>query len=136
MTKVEEPGKGDIARTSLGDQPGVDSLFFLTFNVTKRSLTINLKSAQGKQVFAKLITTGDGRLENFGPGVLDRLGFDCPKLKSLNPGPVLATIKGCGTYSPHSHYKSYEPIAQAMGGSIQALRWSCSARTRLCRSRL
>lgn len=62
VTKVEEPGKGDIARTSLGDQPGVDSLSFLTFNVTKRSLTINLKSAQGKQVFAKLITTGDGRL--------------------------------------------------------------------------
>jgi formyl-CoA transferase len=118
VIKVEEPGKGDVARTSLGDQPDVDSLFFLTFNANKRSLTINLKSAQGKEVFGKLIKTGDVLLENFGPGVLDRLGFDYPKLKSLNPGLVLASIKGFGTYGPYSHYKSYEPIAQAMGGSM------------------
>ncbi len=118
VIKVEEPGKGDVARTSLSDQPGVDSLFFLTFNANKRSLTINLKSAQGKEVFAKLIKTGDVLLENFGPGVLDRLGFDYPRLKSLNPGLVLASIKGFGTYGPHSHHKSYEPIAQAMGGSM------------------
>ncbi len=118
VIKVEEPGKGDVARTSLGDQPDVDSLFFLTFNANKRSLTINLKSAQGKEVFGKLIKTGDVLLENFGPGVLDRLGFDYSKLKSLNPGLVLASIKGFGTYGPYSHYKSYEPIAQAMGGSM------------------
>ncbi len=118
VIKVEEPGKGDVARTSLGDQPGADSLFFLTFNANKRSLTVNLKSARGKEVFSKLIKTGDVLLENFGPGVLDRLGFAYPKLKSLNPGLILASIKGFGTYGPHSHYKSYEPIAQAMGGSM------------------
>ena len=118
VIKVEEPGKGDIARTSLSDQPDCDSLFFLTFNANKRSLTINLKNAQGKDVFRTLIKTGDVLLENFGPGVLDRLGFDYPTLKSLNPGLVLASIKGFGTYGPHSHYKSYEPIAQAMGGAM------------------
>ena len=118
VIKVEEPEKGDIARTSLSDQPDADSLFFLTFNANKRSLTLNLKSEQGKAVFRKLIKTGDVLLENFGPGVLARLGFDYDTLKSLNPRLVSASIKGFGTYGPYSHYKSYEPIAQAMGGSM------------------
>jgi formyl-CoA transferase len=118
VIKVEEPGKGDVARTSLSDRPDADSLFFLTFNANKRSLTINLKSPHGKDVFRKLIQTADVLLENFGPGVLDRLGFDYPTLKQLNPRLVAASIKGFGSYGPHSEYKSYEPIAQAMGGAM------------------
>jgi len=118
VIKVEEPGKGDIARTSLSDSPDVDSLFFLTFNSNKRSLTLNLKSPRGKEVFQKLIKTGDVLLENFGPGVLERLGFGFPVLQQLNPRLVYASIKGFGTYGPYSGYKSYEPIAQAMGGAM------------------
>jgi formyl-CoA transferase len=118
VIKVEEPGKGDIARTSLSDRPDTDSLFFLTFNSNKRSLTLNLKSQRGKEIFQRLIKTADVLLENFGPGVLERLGFGFPVLKQLNPRLVYASIKGFGTYGPHSHYKSYEPIAQAMGGAM------------------
>src|SRR5713101_9096562 len=118
VIKVEEPGKGDIARTSLSDRPDCDSLFFLTFNANKRSLTLNLKSPRGKEVFRRLIKTGDVLLENFGPGVLERLGFNYETLKALNPRLVSASIKGFGTYGPYSEYKSYEPIAQAMGGSM------------------
>ncbi|MBI3796029.1 MAG: formyl-CoA transferase [Deltaproteobacteria bacterium] len=118
VIKVEEPGKGDIARTSLSDRADWDSLFFLTFNGNKRSLTLNLKSPDGKEIFRKLIKTGDVLLENFGPGVLDRLGFSYEALKALNPGLVYASIKGFGTYGPYSGYKSYEPIAQAMGGAM------------------
>lgn len=118
VIKVEEPGKGDIARTSLSDRPDWDSLFFLTFNANKRSLTLNLKSPRGKEAFRRLIKTGDVLLENFGPGVLDRLGFSYATLKALNPRLVYASIKGFGTYGPYSEYKSYEPIAQAMGGSM------------------
>ena len=118
VIKVEEPGKGDIARTSLSDHPNADSLFFLTFNSNKRSLTLNLKSPRGKEVFQKLIKTGDVLLENFGPGVLERLGFGFPVLQGLNPRLVYASIKGFGTYGPYSGYKSYEPIAQAMGGAM------------------
>jgi formyl-CoA transferase len=118
VIKVEEPGKGDVARTSLGDRPDWDSLFFLTFNANKRSLTLNLKSPRGKEIFCKLIKTGDVLLENFGPGVLDRLGFSYEALKALNPRLVYASIKGFGTYGPYSGYKSYEPIAQAMGGAM------------------
>jgi formyl-CoA transferase len=118
VIKVEEPGKGDIARTSLSDRPDADSLFFLTFNCNKRSLTLNLKAPRGQEVFRKLLTTADVLLENFGPGVLERLGFGYPTLKQLNPRLIYASIKGFGTYGPHSEYKSYEPIAQAMGGAM------------------
>jgi formyl-CoA transferase len=118
VIKVEEPGKGDIARTSLSDRPDWDSLFFLTFNANKRSLTLNLKSPSGKEIFRRLIKTGDVLLENFGPRVLDRLGFRYETLKALNPRLVYASIKGFGTYGPYSEYKSYEPIAQAMGGAM------------------
>jgi formyl-CoA transferase len=118
VIKVEAPGKGDIARTSLSDRPDCDSLFFLTFNANKRSLTLNLKHPRGKEVFRALLKTADVLLENFGPGVLDRLGFSYESLKVLNPRLVYASIKGFGTYGPYSGYKSYEPIAQAMGGSM------------------
>ncbi|MBI3245348.1 MAG: formyl-CoA transferase [Deltaproteobacteria bacterium] len=118
VIKVEEPGKGDIARTTLSDHPGEDSLFFLTFNANKRSLTLNLKSTAGKEAFRKLIPTADVLLENFGPGVLERLGFGYPMLARLNPRLVYASIKGFGSYGPYSEYKSYEPIAQAMGGAM------------------
>jgi formyl-CoA transferase len=118
VIKVEEPGKGDVARTSMADRPDADSLFFLSFNANKRSLTLNLKSPQGKDVFRRLLTPADVLLENFGPGVLDRLGFGWEALRALNPRLVYATIKGFGSYGPNSEYKSYEPIAQAMGGAM------------------
>ncbi len=118
VIKVEEPGKGDPARTTHKDRPDSDSLFYLSFNGNKRSLTINLKNARGKDVFRKLLATADVLLENFGPGVLDRLGFGYPALKQLNPRLVYASIKGFGSYGPYSDYKSYEPIAQAMGGAM------------------
>jgi formyl-CoA transferase len=118
VIKVEEPEKGDPARHSLKDRPDVDSLFYLTFNGNKRSLTINLKNPRGKDVFRDLLKRADVLLENFGPGVMDRLGFGYPALKALNPRLVAASIKGFGSYGPYSDYKAYEPIAQAMGGSM------------------
>jgi formyl-CoA transferase len=118
VVKVEEPGKGDPARNSLKDRPDADSLFYLTFNGNKRSLTLNLKTAGGKGVFSSLLKTADVLLENFGPGVLERLGFGYATVKRLNPRLVYASIKGFGSYGPYSDYKSYEPIAQAMGGAM------------------
>ena len=118
VIKVEEPEKGDPARHTLKDRPDADSLFYLSFNGNKRSLPINLKHPQGKDVFRGLLKTADVLLENFGPGVMDRLGFGYPALRALNPRLVSASIKGFGSYGPYSDYKSYEPIAQAMGGSM------------------
>jgi formyl-CoA transferase len=100
------------------DRPDADSLFYLTFNGNKRSLTLNLKSPGAKDVFRALLKKGDVLLENFGPGVLERLGFGYAAVKQLNPRLVYASIKGFGSYGPYADYKSYEPIAQAMGGAM------------------
>jgi formyl-CoA transferase len=118
VIKVEEPGKGDVARYSQQDRPGADALFFLAFNANKRSLTLNLKHAGGQEVFRALLKTADVLLENFGPGVIERLGFGYPAVREINPRLVYASIKGFGSYGPYRDYKSYEPIAQAMGGAM------------------
>jgi formyl-CoA transferase len=118
VIKVEEPGRGDPARDLMRDRPDADSLFFVAFNANKRSLTLNLKHASGKAAFRRLLKTADVLLENFGPGVMDRLGFGYPALRALNPRLVCASIKGFGSYGPYAGYKSYEPIAQAMGGAM------------------
>src|SRR5512145_54081 len=118
VIKVEEPDKGDPARHTHRDRPDADSLFYLSFNANKRSLTLNLKHPRGQDVFRALLKTADVLLENFGPGVIERLGFGYPALRALNPRLVFASIKGFGSYGPYADYKSYEPIAQAMGGAM------------------
>src|SRR5881296_1612252 len=91
VIKVEEPGHGDIARHTLKDRPDADSLFFLSFNANKRSVTLNLKSQGGKDAFRALLERADVLLENFGPGVLERLGFGYPALRALNARLVYAS---------------------------------------------
>ncbi len=118
VIKLEEPSGGDVARTSLRDKSDTDSLFFLILNANKRSVTLNLKTGDGKALFRRLIAESDVLLENFGPGSLDRLGLGYASLAKLNPRLIYATIKGFGTYGPYSGYKSFEPIAQAMGGAM------------------
>jgi crotonobetainyl-CoA:carnitine CoA-transferase CaiB-like acyl-CoA transferase len=118
VIKLEEPKGGDVARTNMRDKANSDSLFFLILNANKRSLTLNLKSEDGKRLFKEVIAQSDVLLENFGPGALDRLGLGWQVLRDLNPRLVYATIKGFGTYGPYAEYKSFEPIAQAMGGAM------------------
>ena len=118
VIKLEEPKGGDVARRNMRDKPDSDSLFFLLFNANKRSLTLNLKSEEGKRLFKAVIAKSDVLLENFGPGALDRLGLGYDALAKINPRLIYATIKGFGTYGPYRDFKSYEPIAQAMGGAM------------------
>jgi formyl-CoA transferase len=118
VIKLEEPKGGDVARTNMRDRTDSDSLFFLVLNANKRSLTLNLKTEEGKQLFRKVIEQSDVLVENFGPGALDRLGLGYSELSKLNPRLIYATIKGFGTYGPYSGFKSFEPIAQAMGGAM------------------
>ena len=119
VIKLEEPGKGDVARTNMRDQDS-DSLFFLILNANKQSLTLNLKTEEGKELFKKVIETADVLVENFSPGALDRLGLGYKVLSNINKKLIYATIKGFGTYGPYSEFKSFEPIAQAMGGAMCA----------------
>ena len=119
VIKLEEPGKGDVARTNMRDQDS-DSLFFLILNANKQSLTLNLKTDEGKELFKKVIEKADVLVENFSPGALDRLGLGYKVLSKINKKLIYATIKGFGTYGPYSEFKSFEPIAQAMGGAMCA----------------
>ena len=75
VIKLESP-VGDATRGQLRDIPDADSLYFTMLNCNKRSITVNLKNDKGKEIFTKLVKTCDVLMENFGPGVLDRLGFD------------------------------------------------------------
>lgn len=113
VIKLEDPKGGDVARSQNGD-----GLFFLVLNANKQSLTLNLKTDAGKELFKQVIAKSDVLLENFGPGALDRLGLGYETLAKINPRLIYATIKGFGTYGPYSGFKSFEPIAQAMGGAM------------------
>ncbi|CAM3706968.1 formyl-CoA transferase [Kibdelosporangium persicum] len=116
VVKVEAP-TGDITRKQLRDLPDADSLYFTMLNCNKRSITLNMKSDRGKQLFTEMIGKFDVMVENFGPGAVDRMGFPWEKLQELNPRLIYASIKGFGD-GPYTHYKAYEVVAQAMGGSM------------------
>src|ERR1700761_9747381 len=94
VIKLEEPKGGDVARTNMRDKADSDSLFFLILNANKRSLTLNLKTEEGKDLFRRLIAESDVLLENFGPGALDRLGLGYDKLFQLNPKLLYGKIQG------------------------------------------
>jgi formyl-CoA transferase len=117
VIKFENPA-GDATRGQLRDVPNADSLYFTMLNCNKRSITVNMKSAEGKQVFVDLLKKCDLIMENFGPGVLDRFGFSWEKIHELNPKIVMGSIKGFGSSGPYSDFKAYENVAQAMGGAM------------------
>ncbi len=116
VIKVEKAGTGDITREQLRDIPGVDSLYFTMLNHNKRSVTLDTKSEQGKQVLEKLIKRCDVLVENFAPGALDRMGFSWERIQALNPRMIVASIKGFGP-GPYEDCKVYENVAQCAGGS-------------------
>ncbi len=117
VIKLESPA-GDATRKQLRDVPDADSLYFTMLNCNKRSITVNLKNDRGKEVFTRLVKECDVLLENFGPGVLDRLGFGWETVHELNPRLVMGSIKGFGSEGPYAAFKAYENVAQAMGGAM------------------
>jgi formyl-CoA transferase len=114
--KLEPPG-GEANRHGTTDTPGVDAHNFLLLNANKKGVTLNLKAPRGREMFEGLLTAADVLVENFGPGALDRLGYAWPKLHALNPRLIAASIKGFGE-GQYADYKSFEWIAQAMGGVL------------------
>jgi formyl-CoA transferase len=116
VIKVERPGVGDITRGQLQDIPKVDSLYFTMLNHNKRSITLDTKNKTGAEVLTKLILNCDVLVENFGPGVLDRMGFPWEKIHALNPRLIVASIKGFGP-GPYEDCKVYENVAQCTGGA-------------------
>jgi formyl-CoA transferase len=116
VIKVERPGTGDITRGQLRDIPNVDSLYFTMLNHNKRSITLDTKNPKGKEVLEALIRTCDVLVENFAPGVLDRMGLSWNRIQELNPAMIVASIKGFGP-GAYEDCKVYENVAQCAGGS-------------------
>ena len=116
VIKVERAGEGDATRGQLRDIPDADSLYFTMLNHNKRSITIDTKKPQGKQVLEKLIKQCDVLVENFAPGALERMGFGWERIHELNPRMVVASVKGFGP-GKYEDCKVYENVAQCAGGS-------------------
>src|SRR3974390_676817 len=91
VIKVERPGVGDITRGPLGDVPHPDRLSFPMLNHNKRSITIDSKNPVGKELIEGLMKTCDVLVENFGPGVLDRMGFTWERIQEINPRLIYAS---------------------------------------------
>lgn len=119
VIKVEVPGSGDLAR-QLGADPDLNrkgmGTSFLAQNTGKRSITINMKSDKGKEVFHRLVATSDVLVENFRPGVMDRLGVGYEVLKKDHPNLIYCAISGFGQDGPLKSAPAYDQIIQGMAG--------------------
>ena len=117
VLKVERVTGGDVTRHQLRDIPDVDALYFTVLNSNKRSLAINTKTAEGKEVMEKLIRAADVLVENFAPGAMDRMGLGWEHIHELNPRLIFGSVKGFNDDSPWSDLKVYENVAQCAGGA-------------------
>ena len=115
ILKIETPGQGDPLRGQGVIRDGL-SWYFAGFNRNKRSVALNLRSAEGKEVLARLIAGSDVLVENFRPGVLEAMGFGAGRLKALKPDLVVCNISGFGNAGPYRDRPAFDFIAQAMSG--------------------
>jgi formyl-CoA transferase len=118
VIKVEEPKMGEQGRWRVTDKPGVDSYYFILLNANKRSITLNLKSERGKEIFLELAGKVDILSENYSLGTLESFGLGYDYLRTINPRLIYLTVKGFGTTGPYSNFKSFDMIAQAAGGAM------------------
>jgi crotonobetainyl-CoA:carnitine CoA-transferase CaiB-like acyl-CoA transferase len=116
VIKIEQPGQGDDTRQWGPPFQGEEAAYFLSVNRNKRSLAVDLKSAEGLAAVRKLALTADVLVENFRPGTAARLGLGYEELSTENPGLVYASISGYGQTGPDAHRPGYDAIAQARSG--------------------
>ncbi len=123
VIKVEQPGRGDDSRAwgppfvgkPYGPYPG-ESAYFISTNRNKRSITINLKSWEGREIVRRLAAESDAFVENFRPGVLDKMELGYADLRIVNPGLVYCSISGYGRTGPYAERPGYDFVIQAEGG--------------------
>ena len=120
VIKVETPGHGDDTRgwgpPFVGPEDDPISTYYLSCNRNKESVTLDLKSEDGRDTLTRLVRHGDVLIENFRPGVLDRLGFPTERLHEINPRLVILSISGFGHDGPEGGRAGYDQIAQGEGG--------------------
>lgn len=118
VVKVERPGTGEAGRRSSADRADTDSMYFQMLNSNKRSITLDLKRKEGVELLLALAPKFDVFVENFGPGVIERLGLGWAVLQERNPRLVYAQIKGFAPDGPMGDYLAFDMTAQAAGGSV------------------
>ncbi|MBI4548390.1 MAG: CoA transferase [Ignavibacteriae bacterium] len=116
VIKIEQPAKGDDTRTWGPPFIKGESAYFLSVNRNKKSLTLDLKSDEGKKILTKLITRCDVLVENFRAGVMEKLGLGFDNVKKINPRIIYCSISGYGQTSSRSHKPSYDLIVQGESG--------------------
>jgi formyl-CoA transferase len=117
VIKIEPPG-GEPGRRMVSENIELDAWFFLMLNGNKKAVTLDLKAPEGRAVLKRMVERADVLIENFGPGSFERLGFGWEDLRRMNPRIISASVKGFGSTGPYASYKSFEMIAQAMGGAM------------------
>jgi crotonobetainyl-CoA:carnitine CoA-transferase CaiB-like acyl-CoA transferase len=115
VIKVETPGEGDPVRHQGAIRDGL-SWYFAAYNRNKRSITLDLRSREGRDILARLIAKSDVLVENYRPGILEKMGFGPERLKQLKPDLVYCNITGFGTSGPYRDRPAFDFIAQAMSG--------------------
>src|SRR5437868_8690290 len=119
VIKIEVPEVGDNSRGSTV-LPGMPSTYFETNNRGVKSLTLNLKTQEGREILRKLVARADIFGQNFRPGAAEKNGFGYEDLKPINPRLVYISISGYGPKGPNAHLPGTDSIAQALGGIAQA----------------
>ena len=133
VIKVEVPASGDHTR-NLGHRSADMSSGFLNINRSKRSITLNLKHETGQAIFKKLAATADALVQNFRPGVVERLGIAENDIREVSPGIVYVSMSGFGERGPWSHKPVYDPVIQALSGLATIQAGSDAERPRLVRT--
>ena len=116
VVKIELPGTGDDTRRWAPPSIGTESAYYLSINRNKRSMTLNLRHASGRQIFMEMAKGADVIVENFTPGVVDRLGIDYSSVNAVNPRIVYCSISGFGQTGPYKNKSAYDQIMQGIGG--------------------
>ena len=117
VIKIEQPGTGDESR-NFGPFKNGFSLYFMSVNRGKRSVTLNLKTERGRAIFKRLLNQTDILVENFRPGTMEKLGLSYDTLKSEYPSLIYAACSGFGQTGPYAQQGAYDMIIQGMGGII------------------
>ncbi len=129
VIKLEVPGRGDDSRAFPPFREGV-SMYYVNLNRGKKSITLNLKKREGRELFKGLVAKSDVLLENFRPGTMERLGLGYEELRRVNPRLIYAAISGFGQTGPYSRLPGYDIIGQAMGGLLSITGWPGGPPTR------
>ena len=117
VIKVEKPG-GEETRAHAPLVNGT-SVYFTVYNRGKKSITLNMRTEEGKEIFRELVKTADVVLENFRPGVIAKMGFSYEELKKIKPDIILTSVSGFGQYGPYRNRPAFDPIGQAMSGLME-----------------